>query len=72
MPRTDENTLMFELRFFFLVSSFLGVLLNVARQCFAQNDADHCPMFYMILGGSFQPELFYDSIPGIPQAELSS
>lgn len=33
---------------------------------------DHCPMFYMIPVGSFQLEVFYDSIPDVSQTELSS
>lgn len=59
--------LMFELRFF-LESYFLDVLLNVPRQCFAKNGGfvGHCPMFYMILVGSFHLEVFYDSIPSVP------
>lgn len=47
--------------FFFLESSFLGILLNMARQCFAQNGVfvDHCPIFHMILVGSFQLQAFW-------------
>lgn len=40
---------------------FWGIFLNMARQCFAQNGVfvDHCPIFYMIVVGSFQLQAFW-------------